>query len=145
MAGKAGGDDGAIVDINMTPFVDVVLVLLIIFLVTARLMMNPSIPVELPKGATGEESKSSPIAITISKPKNSAKEKYYINGKPVRSEDLSALIKSRLDKVGKKNLQVIIAADQSVLHGRIIWLLDTLRRMGIENYAFNIDPDNTGN
>ncbi|MBU52941.1 MAG: biopolymer transporter ExbD [Deltaproteobacteria bacterium] len=141
MAGGASmDDDDIIVAINVTPLVDVVLVLLIIFMVTARLMVPPAIPLELPKASTGEESKTSPISITIRKAEKNRKETFYLNGKLVTTEQLKERVKQLAKKQGK-NAQAIIAADRIVIHGKIIWLLDLLRRLGVEQYAFNIDPD----
>src|SRR5215510_7032094 len=73
MAGGAGGygsdDDSGrmIVDINVTPLVDITLVLLIIFMVTASLIVNPGIKVDLPKAASGTEQTKSTLALTLSK------------------------------------------------------------------------------
>lgn len=140
MAGNTGGDnDDIIVAINVTPLVDVVLVLLIIFMVTARLMVPPSIPLELPKASTGQESKVSPLSIIIRRASSDKPETFYINGKLVTPVQMGLLIDKAVKKHGK-NTQVIIAADKIVPHGKVIWLLDLLRRKGVEQYAFNIDP-----
>ena len=142
MASSSNGDqDDIIVAINITPLVDVVLVLLIIFMVTARLMIPPSIPLELPKAQTGEMSKVTPMAITIRKAENRHPARLYFNGKLVTVKQLSLRISELVKKKGTKNLQAIIAADKVVPHGKVIWLLDQLRRHGIEQYAFNIDPN----
>lgn len=141
MAGKAGGDEEMISAINMTPFVDVVLVLLIIFMVTARLMVSPSIPVELPKAGSGEETKASPVSITITRSKETRKVLFFLNGQKVAASQIRDALIERIKKAGKKNIQVVIAADKDIAYGRIIWVLDTVRRLGIEQYAFNIDPE----
>ena len=65
LRGRRGGG-GAITDINVTPLVDITLVLLIIFMVTAPMIVNnPSIKVELPKAATGDETLKSTLALTL--------------------------------------------------------------------------------
>lgn len=140
MAGKSKQDDDIIVDINVTPLVDVILVLLIIFMVTTQMMTPPSIPVELPKASTGEASKTSPLAITIRKQKGGAGVQYFLNGKPVTEKALEPAIAGIVQKKGKKKVQGIIAADKQVMFGRVVTVLDMLRRLGIEDYAFNIDP-----
>jgi biopolymer transport protein ExbD len=69
MAGKIGGGDEPIVDINITPFVDVVLVLLVIFMVTAHFIVNKGMKLELPKAVTAEQlqnQKTFNISINIS-------------------------------------------------------------------------------
>ena len=141
MAGKSGGkDDDIIVDINVTPLVDVILVLLIIFMVTARLMVPPAIPVELPKASTGEGGEPSSLAITITKADAQQKERFYLNGREASPTELRQGVEQEIKKKGSKKLQVIIAADQAVPHGKVMWLLDTLRQLGVEQYAFNINP-----
>lgn len=141
MAKAGGDDDDMIVEINVTPLVDVVLVLLIIFMVTARLMVSPTIPVELPKASTGEDASknASPLAITLSYAPPPQATPMFLNGQPIERQQLELRIQQEILKQ-KKNLQVIIAADQRVTHGKVMALLDMLRRLGVEQYAFNIDP-----
>ncbi len=145
MAGKSrGDDDDMIVDINVTPLVDVVLVLLIIFMVTARLMIPPSIPLELPKASTGENNqKDMSLAITLSYAPKGKPNPLFLNGKKITYPQLTTKIQQAVKKK-KKDLQVIIAADRRVLHGKVMSLLDMLRRLGVEQYAFNIDPGQPG-
>ncbi|TNE52086.1 MAG: biopolymer transporter ExbD [Deltaproteobacteria bacterium] len=140
---KAGGDDeGMIVDINVTPLVDVVLVLLIIFMVTARLSIPPTVPLELPKASTGEQStKFAPLAISLAYAPPKQPTPLYLNGTLISYDDLKKKVAAEV-KRQKKDLQVIIAADRRVMHGKVMSLLDLLRRLGVEQYAFNIDADN---
>ncbi len=140
---KAGGDDeGMIVDINVTPLVDVVLVLLIIFMVTARLSIPPTVPLELPKASTGEQSaKFAPLAISLAYAPPKQPAPIYLNGTLISYDDLKKKVAAEV-KRQKKDLQVIIAADRRVMHGKVMSLLDLLRRLGVEQYAFNIDADN---
>ena len=78
MAAKLGGDDNdAIVDINITPFVDIILVVLIIFMVTAVDIVKQSIKVNLPEASTGESTEDSSLAITMDKDKQ-----LMLNGEP---------------------------------------------------------------
>ena len=67
MAGSSGDPRGPITGINITPLVDVCLVLVIIFMVTAPLMMQPTLPVELPKAKTREGKETDNITITINR------------------------------------------------------------------------------
>ena len=142
MAGKSrGDDDDIIVDINVTPLVDVVLVLLVVFMVTARLMIPPSIPLELPKASTGENNqKDLSLAISLSYAPKGQPNPLFLNGKKITYPQLTLKIKQAVKKK-KKDLQVIIAADRRVLHGTVMSLLDMLRRLGVEQYAFNIDAN----
>ena len=76
MAAKLGGDDDeGIVDINITPFVDIILVVLIIFMVTATYIAEESIKVNLPEAATGEATEDISLAISMD-----ATKQMYLDG-----------------------------------------------------------------
>src|SRR5205085_12406521 len=110
MAGGAGGygneDDSGrmIVDINVTPLVDITLVLLIIFMVTASYIVSPAIKVDLPKAASGSEQAKTTLALTLSK--DGA---LYLNGERSNDAVVIQYIKGELPK--NPDLQAIIAAD----------------------------------
>ena len=72
MAGKIGNDDDVIADINVTPLVDIMLVLLIIFMLTANLIAKQAIEVELPKAAQGSTPPATTLAITLTRAGGSA-------------------------------------------------------------------------
>ena len=141
MAGKAHGDDEtSIVDINVTPLVDVILVLLIVFMVTAQLMVPPTIPLQLPKASTGSKEKTpASFAISLKYEALTREPPIYLNGKIMTYPKLKEKILVALR--AKKGLQVIIAADRRIRFGKVMTLLDWLRRLGVEDYAFNIDPE----
>ena len=143
MAGATGfrGDDdggGMIVDINVTPLVDITLVLLIIFMVTASYIVSPAIKVDLPKAASGTEQSKTTLALTISK--DGA---LYLNGERSNDEAVVRYIKGELP--GKPDLQAIIAADGGVAHRDVIHVIDLVKRTGVHRFAINVDPNMTGN
>ena len=135
MAGNANNsDDDAISGINVTPLVDVVLVLLIIFMVTAPVIYQSAIKVQLPKAQTGEVSpKNIPLSFTISKDGTL----YW--GKDIISswEELGR----RLAKLGPEasNMTAIIGADAAVPHGSVIRLMDALRQAGLVHFALSVE------
>ena len=136
MAGGANFDDdegGVITEINVTPLVDIMLVLLIIFMLTANIITQQSIGVELPNAVTGETVESTTVAFTIDSEAN-----VFLNGEATNEaqmrDALPILVKESDD------IQAIIAADKSVSHGKVIWLIDLIRQLGIEKFALNIDP-----
>jgi len=134
MAGGARLDDDQIIsDINVTPFVDVSLVLLIIFMVTATYIVAQSIPVDLPEAGTGEDVVTT-LAITITE-----KGDMYLDG--VKADE--AKIKTTITNTKKENedVRVIIAADEKVQHGRVIHVIDLVRKLGIAKFAINIDAE----
>ena len=138
MAGgsKLGEDSEMITDINVTPLVDIMLVLLIIFMLTANLIVAPSIKIELPKAATGEGTAPSTIALTLTK-----EGQLYLNGKASSEDEVRAMVPAALQKDPK--LQAIVAADGTVSYAAVVHMIDLVRQLGIENYALNIEPQPT--
>jgi len=140
MAGGAGGygndDDGGrmIVDINVTPLVDITLVLLIIFMVTASLIVNPGIKVDLPKAASGTETSKSTLALTLNK-----EGVLFLNGEKSDDAGVVRFIGSELPK--NPQLQAIIAADKSVSHGDVIHVIDLVKRSGVHKFAISTDRE----
>ena len=134
MAGGASSDpDEIITTINIVPLVDIILVVLIIFMLTANLIARPSIEVELPEASTGEGSEPTTLAITLSRDGE-----MFLNGVPTDNEALRAYIPEALATDPKT--QAIIAADKEVTHGRVVGIIDLVRKGGIYKFAINIDP-----
>lgn len=134
MAGNAGDDDdGLISGINVTPLVDVTLVLLIIFMVTAKIIVSQGLPMDLPKAATGEEVQ------TVFSVELTADGKTLVDSKPVPNDDeVGRLAKGA--KAKNKDLRAVIRADKKVEHGRVIHVLDLLKRSGVAKIAFAVSP-----
>ena len=132
MAFKSDSTDDVMAEINVVPLVDVILVVLIIFMVTAPMIMKPSINVNLPKAASGEATVPSKLNITIS-----SDGKLVLDGKPVEDTDVQ---NAALEEV-KKNpeIQAIIAADKDVPHGRVVSVLDIVKGAGVKKFAISID------
>ncbi len=120
-------------DINVTPLVDVMLVLLIIFMVTAP-MLHQGVSVSLPKTETTNlpSSVEDPIILSIT-----SDGRYYINETPVARgllrDRLHAFLRTRKDRT------VFLKADRSLSVGTVVETLDVLNRMGIENLGFITD------
>ena len=133
----AGGtkldDDDGIVDINVTPLVDVMLVLLIIFMVASTYIVKESIEVDLPKAATGGETLDTTLSVVID-----SKGKLYLNGEP----STQAAIADRCKEVAKidPKAQAIIAADKTTAHGQVVKVIDLVRQNGVLRFAINVDP-----
>src|SRR5690349_14848502 len=106
-ASSQNDNDDAISGINITPFVDVILVVLIIFMVTTPIIMKPSININLPKAVSGDESPAAPLNISID-----ASGAVFLNGKPSGDDELKAA-SSELAKE-KPDSQAIISADKDV-------------------------------
>jgi biopolymer transport protein ExbD len=133
MAAKLGGnDESPISDINIVPFVDIILVVLIIFMITTPFIVKPGININLPKAASGEETTPSQLSVSIS-----ADGKAFVNGRPASDEEISAAAKE--GSANKPDMQAIIAADKDVPHGRVISIIDLVKSAGITKFAITID------
>jgi biopolymer transport protein ExbD len=124
--------DGPIVGINVTPLVDVVLVLLIILMVTAGYIVSKSIPVDLPQGATGETTTTTlPISID-------AAGKVYLDAEPIERETMRQRI--RAARAADPETRAVIAADGGTHHREVVGVIDLLRQEGVTRFAINVDP-----
>jgi biopolymer transport protein TolR len=130
---QSGDPFDHLADINVTPLVDVMLVLLIIFMVTAP-MLHQGISVALPKTATTNlrSSVEDPVIISITR-----EGLYYINETPVAR----GLLRDRLRAIlrGRQEKAVLLKADRGLSYGTVIETLDLLNRMGIENLGMVTD------
>lgn len=132
MAFKADQSDEIMSEINVVPLVDVILVVLIIFMVTAPMIMKPSINVNLPKAASGEATTPSKLNITIS---NDGK--LNLDGQMV--EDAQVQAKAQEEAAKNPDIQAIISADKDVPHGRVVSVLDIVKGAGVKKFAISID------
>jgi biopolymer transport protein ExbD len=139
MAMQQSDDSGdGFSDINITPFVDIVLVLLVIFMVTAKYMVSQSIPVDLPKAATAAAGVPAIVSCSID-----AKEQMYVDKVPMSPEEVKSALRTKLSSDAE--LRAIINADRAVPHGRVVELIDIIRGAGIEKFAIQTElPPTTG-
>jgi biopolymer transport protein ExbD len=139
MAGKAGGDgDDVISDINVTPLVDIMLCLLVIFMVTTSYVVADSLKVDLPEASTGDATEPSVIMLTFTVDKETNARQLYLNGDKADEAALRAHIQ-KVKAEGKKDVQAVIAADKAASHGEVIRLIDIVKQEGIVKFALNID------
>lgn len=118
-------------DINITPFVDVVLVLLVIFMITTPMVMNRSLNVDLPKSKISSQADTKTLGIVITKDGQ-----FMVDGQMVLEENLLSLAK---DAFGKNpEVQALLAADLAALHGQVIKAIDIVQDAGIQKFAFQI-------
>lgn len=130
--GPDSEDFGAISEINVTPFVDVVLVLLVIFMVTAPMLVREQMNVNLPKAQTGEKSASEALSISISEDGN-----IKILGKAVLIDQVIPEIKAYL--MNNPNAQAVISADKSSKHGDVVRVIDEMKKAGLNRFAIQIE------
>ena len=138
MAGKSSSDDDLISDINVTPLVDIMLCLLVIFMVTTSYVVADSLKVDLPEASTGDATEPSTVMVTYTVDPQSGARLLYLNGDKSDEEGLRKHIRDEL-AAGKKDLQAVIAADKAASHGEVIRLIDLVKQEGITRFALNIE------
>ncbi len=129
-------DDDLITDINVTPLVDVVLVLLIILMVTATAIVSKTIPMELPKAATGEQTPST-LAVSIDQ-----SGQVFVDTIPVTAGELRARV--RAAREATEDLRAVIAADGRIEHAKVVQVIDILRQERVTKFAINVRPEEIG-
>lgn len=127
-------EEDAITGINVTPLVDITLVLLIIFMVTARYISEPSIGVSLPKSSSSSSGKATErnVFLTINET-----HQIYLNNSPVEKGKLGESIREMLKK--RPDLNLIVRADKSVSHGEVIAVLDEVRSQGVTEFGIAVE------
>lgn len=130
-ASSSNNDDGEINGINVTPLVDITLVLLIIFMVTARIIVSQSLPMDLPKAAQGQQ-----IQMVFGVELRANGEIAVDTKKLASDEAVFPLAKEAYAK--NNDLRAVIRADTAVTHGRVIRVLDLLKQAGISKIAFGV-------
>ncbi|MBC7371358.1 MAG: biopolymer transporter ExbD [Bdellovibrionaceae bacterium] len=132
MAMKTDLDNEAIAEINVVPLVDIILVVLIIFMVTAPMIMKPTINVNLPKAASGGQTAPSKLNIALT-----ADGRINLNGVFADEETVK---QKALDEIAKNpEVQAVISADKDVPHGKVIGLLDIVKTAGVKKFAISIE------
>ncbi len=131
--GSDQGDDG-INDINVTPMVDIMLVLLIIFMVTATYIVKEAIEVQLPRAAHAGEATGTTLALVLTKEGD-----LYLDGVKVGEDVLRARVREAVAK--DRDARALISADKAALHGAVVHLIDVVKGDGISKFAINIEKE----
>lgn len=120
-----------IAGINITPFVDVVLVLLVIFMVTAPMILKDVIAVRLPKAASGDGSSASTLSIVVMKNGN-----VLLNGALASEDDIRRAVVEAMKR--NPDTQAIISADEEALHKYVVSAIDWIKTAGLSKFALQI-------
>ncbi len=133
MAGASKrSDDDVISAINVTPFVDIALVLLIILMVTSTHIIKASLKVELPKAASGGEAIESTLNIVVTKDSE-----ILLDGNRIDEVALASAV--RAEKQKNPKLQAVISADKGVPYGAVVNVIDLVKLNGVKTFALNIE------
>ncbi len=133
MAGGTGrNDDSPIADINITPLVDIVLVLLIIFMITAPMLYQSTIDVSLPKANSGQQSEKTTLTFVVTKDGDLTWDKTKVSW-----EELPGKLKALGPGIAQKT--AIITADKATPHGTVVRLMDSLRTSGLTKVGITVE------
>jgi biopolymer transport protein ExbD len=132
MAQLQGRGRAPIVGINVTPMVDVVLVLLVIMMVSATYIVAQSLKVELPKTATSDEATPSIAKVTLTKER-----KTLFDEQEVSESELVA--KLRGAHAQNADTSLVLSADQDVPHGSVVHVIDLAKLEGIAKFAIHVE------
>ena len=133
MAISTSQDDDVVSDINITPLVDVMLVLLIVFIVTAPLLTN-SVKVNLPKAAPTQSTDQNKALVISVKPDGAI----FLDKDPVKLENFEQAITQR--KNANSKLALNLNADETVPYGTVAKLLASIERVGVEKLSVITEP-----
>ena len=131
--GGRGRKRGMIVGINVTPMVDVVLVLLVIMMVSATYIVSQSMHVDLPNTATSDGSAASLAAVTIA-----ADGSYRFNDEAVDEPALIERMRAARGREGE-DITLIVSADTAAQHGAVVHVLDLARTERITSFAVQVE------
>ncbi len=132
ISGSGEGDEEMISGINVTPLVDVTLVLLIIFMVTASYIVKEAIEVHLPRAAHAGEAAGATLAVVLTQQGD-----VYLDGAKRSDEELRAQVREAVAK--DREARAIISADRAALHGSVVRVIDILKGEGVSRFAINIE------
>ncbi len=125
-------DNGPISSINVTPFVDVVLVLLVIFMVTAPLLMQDSIGIHLPKAASSDRKLTSKMGVAVTR-----QGQILLNGVLASPEAVAARVREAMVK--DPETQALISADGDARHADVVRAIDLIKSAGMSRFAIQIE------
>lgn len=128
---QTNNSDDSINEINITPFVDVVLVLLVIFMVTAPMIAKKVIQVQLPKAAKSDDQTGAFLGISVIK-----SGQILLNGELLTDEAFLNNVKIEMQKNPK--IEALISGDLEATHGSVVKVMGLLKSIGLENFSLQV-------
>jgi len=129
---NASDDIGPISAINVTPFVDVVLVLLVIFMITAPALVKDSFGIHLPKASSADQKTTSQLGVAVTK-----QGQILINGELASPETVTSQVKQALAM--NPDVHALISADADARHADVVRAIDLVKSAGMEHFAIQIE------
>ena len=132
MGAKANAGGDTISEINVVPLVDIILVVLIIFMVTAPALIKPSVEVSLPEASSGDETTPSLLNIAIT-----PDGQILINNEEVNEDEAKNMARAEVER--NPDVQAVIIADRELQYGQIIRVMDWIKSQGVKTFAVTTD------
>jgi biopolymer transport protein ExbD len=121
-------------ELNITPLVDVIFLLLIYFMLTSSFIMQPGIKIKLPEAATTEKVEKEEIVVSVSE-----EGVIFYQDRPVTIEFLAEILSRKVRN--RKDLTLVIKGDKGAMHGRIVSVMDKARKAGVNKIAIATMPE----
>jgi biopolymer transport protein ExbD len=125
-------DEGPLASINIIPFVDIVLVLLVIFMLTSATIVRASLKVDLPRAASGGSKVETTLNLVLTR-----SGALSLDGRPLTLAEAAQAI--RRQSAVDPRAQVVISADKGVEYGRVVELIDLVKQNGLSGFALDIE------
>jgi biopolymer transport protein ExbD len=132
LGGHGQEDDGLVSSINVIPFVDIVLVLLIIFMLTSSVIMKSSLKVELPRAATAGATVATTLNLTITR-----EGALLVNGAEATMAQAAEVVRAAV--ASDPRTQAVISGDKGVPYGRVIDVIDLVKLNGLTTFALDVE------
>ncbi|MDX2019011.1 MAG: biopolymer transporter ExbD [Deltaproteobacteria bacterium] len=130
--GRGAAGRGAIVGINVTPLVDVVLVLLVVLMVASTYVVSQTLKVQLPKAGQSDGTATAPLTLTILR-----EGQILLDGAAIEPDALaSSLRRAALANVER---DLVVSADAAVPHGEVVGVIDAAKAAGFVRFAINVE------
>jgi biopolymer transport protein ExbD len=129
---EAAEDEGPLAAINIIPFVDIVLVLLVIFMLTSATIVRASLKVELPRAASGGSRVDSTLNLVLTR-----RGELFLDGAQLSLAQAAETVRRQSSAGGKT--QAVISADKGVEYGKVVELIDLVKQNGIASFALDIE------
>ncbi len=132
MQTRSYGKKALMSEINIVPFVDIVLVILIIFLIVSPTFIRPGFDIQLPQAESAKKPQNVKALLSID-----IDGTVYFNRAPLSKQELSEKLKKTVQR--DQNMKVVISADKNVAHGNVISLIDLIRKAGVKKFAVSVE------
>ena len=136
MTGRVENNDDVMAEINVTPMVDIMLVLLIIFMVTATFMKDPVIPVNVPKAASAESAPANSLSVVLD-----VDGTIFVRGEEVNRWECHDLVKAALKK--DPETSIVVAADGRLEYNSVAAVIDLVKKAGAREFSLSVQRPTT--